>query len=1489
MKPVEVEILITGNFREALANGRIRAKMLASGLDNVRAKGAEMGQGVRKGADEASASLDRLKNAAKGALAGFSAAQFIKETVSARSEIESLQVSFETLMKSKAKGDEMFSQLMDYELKTPLVITDLAKAAQTMLGFNVAATDVMPVLKSIGDISMGNTERFQSLALAFSQMSATGKLMGQDLLQMINAGFNPLMVISEKTGKSIAELKDEMSKGSISSEQVKQAFLDAAGAGGQFNGMLDKMSKTTQGQISNLKGSITYALNDIGQATEGITSSAIGAANELVQNYQKVGETILELVAVYGMARATIVVATELTRGYTLANIAEMNAIILTEKAQALLNATIMKHPYAAAAAAAAALVVVIYKLATASSEAEKAQQRLDDATSDMNKSIMSEQAQIDYLFGRLKAAKKGTDEWKDAKQQILNQYGTYLNGLSKEISSLEDVAGAYRAVSKAARDAARARAMETYTKGEADKYAKQVGDVREEVQKMLTDTFGSKKGNEYYWKIVPALEGTGKLSKDMQKVVASFNKTQGTPAGTVYTYNQLQNLINRAQAARGVYNNAMRAAVNRFGEAPEEGKPSDDPKKKTITKNKKYYEDLVKTQQAQYDALTVAEKNSAKGKAIATKIRENQAIVDSYSVSKSDTAANKAATAALKSENDAAARAQKMREESAKWDEETRKQRQQAFYAQEEARIAQIQNAGEKEREERKLQHQKDLDQLAELEQSFRKANYEHNKTVYENSGKGRKYTGKVSDKENDLTADQQAQVNAQRAKIESEWTQYNKEQTRKEAQALNDYLKEYGSIQEQRLAIAKEYDGKIAQADSEGERLSLQAQKARALSDFDIASAKSSLNWEDIFGNLESFTRDQLAKIKEQLQGMLASSDLDTQGYKDVVSQIDSVNDAILSAEDKQRGFLGVAVSYNTERRKLEMDVADALDRQNQATQEMVTASAALNMQKFHTGQLLSGYGFDIPQSDIRASNANSILKKVGDKYGTDSDAYKKVRQELEKLAKTEKDYDNSVKKKAKADNDATQKQTKLNKYLDDFAEKLRGLMPLFEQINANIQDLPGLFETLGVNMESGLGKGVTALAEGTNSAMNGMKDFMSGNYVGAAMNGMKAVGSYVQSATNLFAGAGNSQAMEEEIARLSDANSDLAAAIDNLSESIEKSDNTNAQSVEAYRKAVDAEKQREANQRKMMNDRASEYSNSGHGFLGMSGRHSFNKYANDNRGNWLAAFNAALRQNGYKGNLRSAEDVWKLSPEELKAIQAYASKAWTAFFRSGGESNPKELVEEYLEMAGQLEDLTDSLNEKLTGYSWDSFKDSYQSLIQDLSSDTDDFADHINEVISNAILSSMVNEEFKDRIQAIYDYLAKAAEDDNLDASEVAYIRSLNEQLSEDMLKRRQQLIDAGLVTPSSDDSSTSQTGKTGSFTAMTQDQGTKLEGLFTNNLRHLSSIDSQLPAMAQQMTLAETHLARIAANSDYLKKLDTIAEDIQKIRRDGVKAQ
>ncbi|MEG0788771.1 MAG: tape measure protein [Alistipes sp.] len=167
-------------------------------------------------------------------------------------EREKVQISFEVLLGGKEAGQKMTDEIRKFGAATPYLTANLNDNAKMMLGFGVAAERVMPNIKMLGDIAMGDQEKMSSLTLAFSQMTAAGRLMGQDLLQMINAGFNPLNEMSRTTGKSMAVLRKEMENGKISSEMVRNAFVSATSAGGKFYGMTDKLGQSKSGKWSTI-------------------------------------------------------------------------------------------------------------------------------------------------------------------------------------------------------------------------------------------------------------------------------------------------------------------------------------------------------------------------------------------------------------------------------------------------------------------------------------------------------------------------------------------------------------------------------------------------------------------------------------------------------------------------------------------------------------------------------------------------------------------------------------------------------------------------------------------------------------------------------------------------------------------------------------------------------------------------------------------------------------------------------------------------------------------------------------------------------------------------------------------------------------------------------------------------------------------------------------------------------------------------------------
>lgn len=384
----------------------------AMGKDSQAAR--QFGKDISDATDNGVRGFGRLEKAAIGFFTLQKAKEFVGQVYDVRSEIERLETSFRVLIGNKDKADALFFSIRKFAVETLLQLNDLASAAQTMMGFGIGSDDILANLKALGDVAMGDSQKFQSLALAFSQTSAAGKLMGQDLLQMVNAGFNPLEQMSKTTGKSIAALKDEMSKGAISADMVRQAFIDATSEGGKFNGMLEAQSKTMAGAYSNLQGAIDDMLNEIGEKSEGIFATAIDGATNLVNNYEKVASVIQDIVVAYGMYKAALMTANAVekasvsikqsmavqeallsaeakklaaARGISLAAAkAELGSVNLLTVAKIRLKAatnelttSMMANPYVMVAVAVAGLCYGIYKLATAE-DAETAARRRANA-----------------------------------------------------------------------------------------------------------------------------------------------------------------------------------------------------------------------------------------------------------------------------------------------------------------------------------------------------------------------------------------------------------------------------------------------------------------------------------------------------------------------------------------------------------------------------------------------------------------------------------------------------------------------------------------------------------------------------------------------------------------------------------------------------------------------------------------------------------------------------------------------------------------------------------------------------------------------------------------------------------------------------------------------------------------------------------------------------------------------------------------------------
>lgn len=289
-------------------------------------------------------------------------------------------VSFNVLTGSIDKGSKLLGQLNDYADYSTYDRLGTQEAAKTMLGFGVSIESVMSDLKMLGDVAMGDKNRMSQLALVYGQVAAAGRLQGQDLLQLINAGYNPLLDISALTGKSISVLRDEMSKGNISFEMLRQAFQRATGEGGKFYNMANEIAKTPYGRLQQLAGDFNKklldmykiiqpalipamnTLNSILNLTTPIIKGLSGIVTWISNNLNWLLSIVVPLTAAWAGYNTYMFISTTILKGWTVAQWAQVTAMIAAEKVQWLLNVAMSANPIGLVIAAVAALTAgVIY------------------------------------------------------------------------------------------------------------------------------------------------------------------------------------------------------------------------------------------------------------------------------------------------------------------------------------------------------------------------------------------------------------------------------------------------------------------------------------------------------------------------------------------------------------------------------------------------------------------------------------------------------------------------------------------------------------------------------------------------------------------------------------------------------------------------------------------------------------------------------------------------------------------------------------------------------------------------------------------------------------------------------------------------------------------------------------------------------------------------------------------------------------------------
>ena len=620
--------------------------------------------------------------------------------------------------------------------------------------------------------------------------------------------------------------------------------------------------------------------------------------------------------------------------------------------------------------------------------------------------------------------------------------------------------------------------------------------------------------------------------------------------------------------------------------------------------------------------------------------------------------------------------------------------------------------------------------------------------------------------------------------------------EEKEKEAEAMRDYLAEYGSYKEKKLAIAQNYEKRITEATTEGEQKTLQEELKKKMSDLDMEELKEGLDWEAIFGDLDKVSTESLQSLRARLKEYIdTQKDLQPNSLKDLVRAIEAIDAKI----NERNPFAALAISMS-QVISTTNDVKDAQEAYNKAVRE---------------------------GTEAERQNARATL-----------DAARNAKQ----------------------------------KALAEATDALHDSVGRVKEYVGAAEDLLGLVEQFGIDPPEWMGE----YLKGVGQSLDGLESIDLTRPMTAITGGIKALSGAVKSFVSLggiidWRGS-NAKEVQAAMERLTERNERLQTSIEDLTDTIKSSMGT--KSVEAYRDAYKYQKETNDNYLQMAMAQAG-YHNS---------HKSWNHY-------WKGFDRAQIDKLSNQIGRDWDGSLWSLSPEEMKALRSNVDM-WAKIQESGAGDYGERLtdkLDDYIDQAGKLEELTDELYEGLTGISFDGMYSSFVDNLMDMKYGAKEAADDISEYFMRAMLSNKIGELYNEKLKDWWEKFGAAMEDNDLSETERNALAEEYLQYVDEALALRDKLA-AATGYDKTEAGGASQQAKAGGFTAMSYDQGTKLEGMFTSGLHHWSSMDSRMESVADKMDTAEGHLARIAENTgNSAALLLEIRDDQKKIIRDGLKVK
>lgn len=766
------------------------------------------------------------------------------------------------------------------------------------------------------------------------------------------------------------------------------------------------------------------------------------------------------------------------------------------------------------------------------------------------------------------------------------------------------------------------------------------------------------------------------------------------------------------------------------------------------------------------------------------------------------------------------------------------------------------LKESGEKRRRQIRLNYDKEIAELAAQEKKWRDAQ-----------------KGSLTDGQESSLKEAREKAAAAR---DGDLAKVTKEENDAARQSMLDYLKEYGTYQQKKLAIAEEYAEKIRKAQEEGnygEVLRLSREQKEETAAAEIASLKADIDWDGLFGNFGGLLEEQLRPTLEKLRKYAASDE-----YKNASAEDKQViSELIAKLEDRSAGginrnmFRDVSrdlAAYQTTLRELteakerEKAAADALtaaqDKLKKATEsgdpaavkeaEEVVATTREAFDAASASVVTLTEANDKAAQDLRTSSTNAVASLTGlaeGLQGLKSGSLAGVAQGLGKLG------------------DATKNMGGVMGSVGSTLAETFSSGGIIGQIIAAVLSILDV-------LKEGIGTLVSGILDSVLGAVNGiLENILSGELFtqigGSLFYGVRDILDTVT--FGLFSSHGNAREVNALVDRLTESNKYLTTAIEKLTDEMENSGG--AQSTEYYRSAYEKQREKIENDRQMLEAKMGYHSS----------HHSNNYYIGKamSGSDWD-------RISSYLGrNVRDTGALWRLSPEDLAKLQELPD-IWEKIH--SGKYDQSEWLDEYVSDANTLLELQQQWQEAITDTSFDNIKSGMKELLKDFETGSEDVIASVDEFLENAILKSVVDGTYSDELKKWQEVFAEFMSDGILSEREADELRRKYQDIFSAAQAEKDALFDAAGITE--EGKSTTQSGKSGSFSAMSQDQGTKLEGMFTSGLNHWVSIDEKTEDVAGRMASAEGHLAKIAENTGKSAGfLGEIKEDIKRIIRDGLR--